>query len=164
MELLLVRHAIAEERDPLEWPDDSLRPLSARGEQRFRRAAAGLASTAGRVDLLLSSPYRRAWDTAMLLHDAGWPAPVVCHAATPDAPSGDTLVALRAFVGQDRVALVGHEPALSSLLAILLSGRAERIDWKKGGAACLDCPGLPAPAQATLRWFATPRLLRGLAG
>ena len=42
MDVYLIRHAIAELRDATRWPDDSLRPLSDEGSERFRRAARGL--------------------------------------------------------------------------------------------------------------------------
>ena len=94
MELYLVRHAIAEERDPRRWPDDAQRPLSERGRARFARAAAGLRTLGVEVDLLLSSPYARAWATAEILsEEAGWPAPVVVD------DSDNTLLAAYGFSG-----------------------------------------------------------------
>src|SRR5262249_18753372 len=76
MELLLVRHAIAAERDPSRWPDDRDRPLTSQGEERMRRAARGLGRIAPEVDLAFASPLVRAWRTAEILHEEiGWPAP-----------------------------------------------------------------------------------------
>ena len=64
--LYLVRLAIAEERGAA-WPDDAKRPLTADGAKRWRREAAGLAALDARPDLILTSPYARARQTADLL-------------------------------------------------------------------------------------------------
>ena len=77
MDLYLVRHAIAEDRDHARWPDDADRPLSAKGIERFEREARGLATLVPDVDILLASPFSRAWHTAEILtKEAGWPPPV----------------------------------------------------------------------------------------
>ena len=63
MKLLILRHAIAVPRGTPGIPDDE-RPLTAKGEQRFRRAARGLARIARRPDAILTSPLPRALRTA----------------------------------------------------------------------------------------------------
>jgi len=147
----VVRHAIAEDRDADRWPDDALRPLTADGERRFRRAARGLREIAPSVDAILASPYARAWRTAEILYEeAGWPAPEPC----------DRLEAWRqpdeAFDVLPRtgsVAVVGHEPLLSGLVGLLL-GADVAMDFKKGGVALVE--------DGVLRWYATPKMLRAL--
>ena len=166
MDLLLVRHAIAAERDPVAWPDDSLRPLTEEGERRFRPAARGLHRVVPTVELVLASPYARAWRTAELLHDeAGWPSPEACDALAAAQSPAAGLEAVRARAPVTPVALVGHEPYLSSLAALLLVGdqAALHLELKKGGALLLAVNGAPAPGRAALRWHATPRILRALA-
>jgi phosphohistidine phosphatase len=161
-ELLIVRHAIAEDRDPARFADDSARPLSAAGAERFARAARGLGRLAPGVELVLSSPYARAWQTAEILeHEAGWPAPERCAALEAICSAGDALGAL-AGRPERSVAVVGHEPQLSELASLLLAGdeSAARLELKKGGVALLACPGGPRPGTAVLRWSATPKLLR----
>ena len=78
--LYLVRHAVAEERGPA-WPDDSQRPLTEEGAKRWRRQAAGLAALEARPDLILTSPFTRARQTADLLAAAL----MVLLGITPDA-------------------------------------------------------------------------------
>ena len=58
MKLLLVRHAIAEERGP-RYPDDSLRPLTAAGIEKMREATAGIERLV-RPNRILTSPFTRA--------------------------------------------------------------------------------------------------------
>ncbi len=165
IEVYLVRHAIAENRDEARWPDDSRRPLTAEGAARFRRAARGLSHIVPTVDRVLSSPYPRAWQTAEILRDeAGWPAPEPCDqlaaARSPDA----ALELLRGHSANTSLALVGHEPNLSSLASLLLAGdgSALQLELKKGGVIALECEADPRATVAVLRWAASPRILRAL--
>jgi phosphohistidine phosphatase len=165
VELYLVRHAIAEDRDVARWPDDALRPLTPDGAARFARAARGLARIAPDVDAVLSSPYRRAWETAEVLErEAGWPAPEPSTALEATRSAHDALAALGEVAELASVALVGHEPQLSMLASLLLTGDARMwgLDLKKGAVALLDCGGPPTPRTALLRWSASPKLLRVL--
>src|SRR5262245_13104196 len=78
MELYLIRHAIAENRDPERWLADAERPLSEKGRRGFRRAASGLRSLGAEPPaVVLASPAARAWETGQILAEgAGWPEPV----------------------------------------------------------------------------------------
>jgi phosphohistidine phosphatase len=166
VKVYLVRHAIASQRDPARWPDDSARPLTPEGEQRFARAARGLARRLPPPEVVLASPFARAWRTAELLQEVGgWPAPVVCREAEADRPSRDGLRALARAATHGAVALVGHEPNLSELASLLLSGdvAAVPIQMKKGGVAQLFIDGRPRPGSATLLSVLPPAILRSLA-
>jgi len=165
MEIYLVRHAIAEDRDPDRWPDDSVRPLTEEGERRFRKAARGLAARFAAPDVVLASPFARAWRTAELLHEeAGWPDPEPCPELEAGRSPKDGVQALARTATRSVVATVGHEPNLSELASLLLAGhdQAVSIRMKKGGAAVLQLDGRPRPASATLLWLLTPAVLRAL--
>src|SRR5581483_9129297 len=98
----------------------------AEGTRSFKRAARGLRALVPEVQLVLSSRYVRAWQTALLLQrEAGWPAPLECH-ALGEAPPEEVLAALQPHATLDRVALVGHEPHLHELASLLLTGAATR--------------------------------------
>lgn len=162
VKVVLVRHAIAADRDPATWPDDSRRPLTPDGVERFRRAARGLARLVPDVDVVLASRYARAWQTAELLHaEAGWPAPEPCSELEASAEPAEAAEALRRRDDAGTIALVGHEPHLSSLGSLLLSGdeAGVRLDLKKGGAALLAIDD----GRATLVWHVPPRVLRMIA-
>jgi phosphohistidine phosphatase len=166
MDLYLVRHGLAFDRDPDRWPDDGDRPLTPEGEERFRGVARGLGRIAPPVAASLSSPLVRAWRTAELLaEEAGWPDPM----PTPALGTGFTPEAVLALVARDSqgsAALVGHEPDLSRLASYLLAGSPDAVpmQMKKGGVACLRIEGSPAPGSALLRWLAGPKLLRAVGG
>ncbi|MBA3951214.1 MAG: histidine phosphatase family protein [Rubrobacter sp.] len=168
MDLYLVRHAAAHERDPELWPDDSLRPLSPEGEESFRRSATGLARLAPRVDALLSSPFERAWRTAEILAGLeGWPDPKSWTPLEPTLPPEKAVYALEAYERAEFVAVVGHRPGLHELASYLLTGDAAGADItiKKGGVVCVRFEGPFAPPGAgRLRWLATPKILRTMTG
>jgi phosphohistidine phosphatase len=166
VEVLLVRHAIAAERDDSKWPDDRDRPLTKQGEDRMRRAAQGLGRIAAEADGVFSSPLARAWRTAEILHEEiGWPAPEAWSQLEPDRPAAQAVLSLAPHAGAGRVALVGHEPQLSEIASYLLAGKGHRgvdLEMKKGGIACVGVDGEPGPGAGWLRWMATPRILRML--
>ena len=164
-EIYLVRHAVAEKRDPARWPDDSLRPLAPNGIARFRSAARGLGRIVSTVDLVLSSSYTRSWETAELLsEEARWPAPERCRELEADQTPGAALHALQALSKPSALALVGHEPNLSSLASLLLTGYEDalELELKKGAVAFVEIQGDVPPGTGVLRWSATPKILRAL--
>jgi phosphohistidine phosphatase len=163
MELLIIRHAIAFERDPDRWADDAARPLSPSGVRRSRKAAAGLKEICKVPDRLLTSPLTRARETAKILTEvAGWPAAKIAPELSPG--EGATVVLmLLAKERSKRVALVGHQPDLSALLTacLLEAGSNLPIEMKKNAVACLSFDGRARAGRAALKWLATPRMLRG---
>jgi phosphohistidine phosphatase len=163
LHLYLVRHAIAEERGPA-WPDDSLRPLTAEGVKRWRRQASGLVAIDARPDVILTSPYTRARQTADLLAAAFPKKPKVMElpALQPGVKPRDVLRALEADGRVASLALVGHEPGLGELAALLV-GFKTAPEFKKGGVARVDVAILPPPAgSGQLQWWLTPKILRTL--
>jgi phosphohistidine phosphatase len=163
MNLYLVRHAIAGVRDPNQWPDDSLRPLTKKGARRFRKAALGLGRFTPPPDVVLSSPYARAWQTAEILaEEVDWPNPEACDALKEYAPS-DVMAALASHASAATVALVGHEPYLSAL-TLTLMGQSPRtsLEMKKGAAACVRLEQLNFTNPGILLWSLPPRAMRAL--
>jgi|SRR5579864_2358279 len=164
MDLYLVRHAIAFDPDSTKWPDDRDRPLTSQGEKRFARAARGLAELVDSVDVVLSSPFVRAWRTAELLHKAGWPAPTRCEALEAGRAPAEALQALQAHASAAAVALVGHEPSMHELASYLLTAEANhaQVEFRKGGVARLTIDPALRPGSATLVWMLQPKILRAV--
>ena len=163
MELLIVRHAIAFERNSRRWADDGTRPLSPPGIKRSRKAAAGLKELCEVPDRLLTSPLVRATQTAKILTQvAGWPPAEIA----PELIPGKGAAAVLTLLGRDRskrIALVGHQPDLSLLLTacLLMDSGEVQIELKKNAVACLSFAGKIRAGRATLKWLATSRMLRG---
>jgi phosphohistidine phosphatase len=166
MDLLIVRHAIAFERNTRRWRDDGERPLSAEGMVRARKAAAGLRHITERPQCVLSSPLVRARQTAAILTEkAGWPQAVECAALAPDESPEDVFTVL-ATHKEKIVAVVGHQPSLGKLLAAclppqVLGGVApQAFELKKMGVALVSFAKSPRAGAGTLQWFVPPRVLR----
>lgn len=161
MTLLLLRHAAAMPRGTAGVGDDE-RPLTPSGKAAFRVAARGLARIARRPDVLLTSPLARARATAEIAARAFSRIVPTVEPALADESVNGLVIALKMYPLDATIALVGHEPGLSSLLARLLGAfEGERLAFRKGGAALLDLPDGPA-AHGRLIWFLTPRVLRAL--
>src|SRR5882724_4152738 len=164
MDLLIVRHAIAFERDRHRWHEDANRPLSPAGIRRARKAAAGLKELTKRPQRLWTSPLVRAKQTAQILtHIAGWPAAE----EAPELSPGEPALAVLDLLAKDSsklTAVVGHQPGLSHLLAACLlgGGGSLPIEMKKNAVACVSFEGKPRAGHAALKWLATPRMLRAL--
>lgn len=164
MDLFLVRHAIAANRDPERWPDDSLRTLTEEGESRFRVAARGVKRIVPSVDVALASPYPRAWRTAEILaEEAGWPHPEKSSELEAERPAAGVLPLIRRRARQvSSLALVGHEPQLSELASLLLTGSEDgaAIEMKKGAMLSLWVEN--GPGSTMLQWLAPPKVLRSV--
>ncbi len=127
MDLFLLRHGIAEERfDGLDHPE---RALTCEGLARTAAVARSLVKRGVQVDLLLTSPFRRALETAQIAMDAGLASELRVEAALE--PGGSVEALVRNLSG--RVCLVGHEPDLSSLAARLLQLPPAGLTLKKAG-------------------------------
>src|SRR5688500_10778707 len=114
MELYLLRHAIAHERNRARWPNDSQRPLTSAGRRRFRDAARGLKQWLPKRAVILTSPYVRARETAAILSKiAKLPRVVECPEIASGAPVRKAFELLRSRK-EGAVVLVGHEPNLST--------------------------------------------------
>lgn len=161
MNLYLLRHGIAAERNPSRFPDDAARPLTAEGREKLTRIARAFRALELEFDLVLSSPYVRARDTAeLVVRVAALDRPVeLCEhlAADGDGRRLITELAARRPVPQD-VLLVGHEPYLSSLASRLLTG-GPGLDLvlKKGGLCKLAVAKLRAGQCAVLEALLAPR-------
>lgn len=162
MNLFILRHGIAVERDPHSFPDDSRRPLTMKGEDRIRLICDAMQALELSFDCILSSPYLRASQTAEIVA-ATLGLRKNLEFSDELKPEGD-LKALVRHVNRlqpvpENILLVGHEPDLSELVSQLISGEPKAaIDLKKGGLARLEIETQLRPGPcATLAWLLTPK-------
>jgi phosphohistidine phosphatase len=163
MDLYLIRHAIAEESSPT--GRDAERALTTEGKAKMRRCAAGLRAIDVRLDLILTSPYRRTVETAEIVAEAlGGVETHVLQELAAGGEMGVLLAALRPYRQVEALALVGHQPDLGHLASQLMSGSPSScpLPFKKGGVACLEIPLPRGPLRGELVWFVTPKQLRAL--
>ena len=167
MELLVIRHGVAEEREAFAatGKDDSLRPLTKEGRWKMERAARGLRRVLPSLDVIATSPFTRAAQTAKIVAAAYADVDIErLDALTPEASPRTFVAWLRERAADDRVAIVGHEPHLGSLVYWFLTrDTAEgRIALRKGGACLLTFDAKPQAGKATLIASLTPSILRRL--
>ena len=157
MEIFLVRHGVAVEREG-EGPD-AFRPLTGKGRRRFRKTARSFARLGCKLDLILTSPLVRAVQTAEILAGEAKHGDVaILEELDPKYEAADLLKALRKRANGSRsVALVGHEPQLSSVLAALAGVEAETLDLKKGAIVRLEARDPSQRGSAAAIWSLKPR-------
>lgn len=149
----LVRHGIAGES-----PLDESRTLTDKGRRRFRRAARAFARMEEPVNAIFTSPLVRAVQTAEILAGALKVARVqVLEELRFEHPPKAVLAALaRQVKDGEAVALVGHEPQMSGLLAALAQLGPERLEVRKGSILRVDVDALP-PSSAEFKWWMKPK-------
>ena len=139
MQLLVIRHAIAENRDDYATTgaDDDERPLTPVGKRRMRRNAEGLRRAATHVEVLAASPLVRAQQTARILADEFRLRDVeTLEALRPEGHPRELLTWLAKQSPDAVVAVVGHEPNVGALVSWCVAGvDTPKVAFKKGGAA-----------------------------
>src|SRR5439155_14034891 len=138
---------------PARWPDDAQRPLTARGAERTRLAARGLARVERSGTAILTSPYVRATETATILgEELGLEDTIeTTELLAPSDAHRAMLHRLAAMEDSSRVFLVGHEPDLGKLAGFLLFGTTNTaLPLRKAGACALSFEGTVRAGAAEL--------------
>jgi phosphohistidine phosphatase len=168
MRVLLIRHALAEEREnfALHHNDDNLRPLLPTGKKKMYKAVKGLRTLLPSLDVIASSPLTRALETATILHETYQQAKFVQINALAPGQSAHSIAAWLQKQGHETnaLALVGHEPDLGQLATWLLAGNNVEpfVEFKKSAMLLLEFPYTIGPGQAQLCWLLNPSQLRHL--
>jgi phosphohistidine phosphatase len=147
--------------------NDSERPLTSEGERKLRRIAEAMKTLGLFFDLILSSPYLRACQTAEIVADAlhARKRLVFSDTLTPGGSSKKLVEFLNHLDPRpEDVLLVGHEPYLSELISLLISGRSGlAVVMKKGGLCKLSVNSLQHGRCAALEWLLTPKQMTEMA-
>jgi phosphohistidine phosphatase len=158
--LFILRHGIAVEPGSPGFENDADRPLIPKGVRRLRSVAAALKKMELTFDLILSSPFLRARQTAEIV--AGElklkKRLQISDALAPGGNEKDLLWQLNeSQPAPENVLLVGHEPYLSRLISLLISGDEDAaVEMKKGGLCKLEVVELHCGQCAKLIWLLTP--------
>jgi phosphohistidine phosphatase len=163
MRLYLVRHGLAEEHNPT---GDAERALTPKGRLRMAEQAKGLRDLKVRPEIILTSPLRRARETATIIAEA---LGGIRLEDLPELGQGaygpaDILTALHPYDQLKEIALVGHLPGLGELASFMLTGSTSecQIELKKGGVVCLDHFDGGQQDRFVLIWSLPPKVLRSL--
>lgn len=166
MNLYIVRHAIAVPRGTPGYDDDGQRPLTDKGRKKMEKIVEGIHQLDVTLDVILSSPYVRARDTAKILAKEFNMKDKLAFSdhLIPPGDYENLIDEIREKYDVDNLALVGHEPMLSGLISWLTAGNtAMMVTFKKGGIACLIADRLYEEHRATLLWLLTPAIMVELA-
>jgi len=163
MQIFLLRHAIAVPRGTPNIQDDD-RPLTDEGRIRMEKEAVGIGRIVKQIDVILTSPYKRAFETAMITARAmGLTGSLhTFEPLKPGIPYKILMNALKTYTDKENVLLVGHEPDLSNIAAKLINMPEPNIDFKKGSLCCIEVDEIPPQHPGLLRWLLKPSQLRDL--
>jgi phosphohistidine phosphatase len=162
MILYLVRHGIAVDRTDPKSPAEPERPLTAKGVQKSRQAALGLKELGVKPDLILTSPYVRAAQTAEIFAEALGVSQEKIRACEALKPAGNPsdVVKEAARLRAKEAMCFGHAPHLDQMISQLAGARGTFTALKKVGVACME---QGAGGRWELLWILTPKMLRQLA-
>jgi len=161
MNLYIIRHAIAVEAGTPEYESDNQRPLTDKGKKKMQKIAQGLKGLKVEINLILTSPYLRAEQTAEILKrvfDLSKAEVIETEHLTP-LGYGDQLINIinKKYAEVENIALVGHEPSLSNMISMLVAGDPDlSFTLKKGGVCRLSVDNLQYARCATLDWLLSP--------
>lgn len=162
MDFFILRHAIAVEREMSD--NDFERPLTTDGERKLRRVVKGIREMELSFDLILSSPYVRARQTAEIVAKSlGQEKELrLWESLGADSTPREFLAEFRALEpAPASPVVVGHEPFLSSLIALLVTGTPRSfVTFKKAGLCKLQIEAMRPGKCATMEWLLTPRHLQ----
>ncbi len=156
MQIYLLRHGIAE--DAAQGRPDSERPLTSEGREKLRRVLKRARSADCAPSVILSSPYRRAMETAAVAAEvlAYGNEIVKAPSLMPDGSPEDVWQEIRRRPGERAILLSSHEPLMSTMVAFLLDSPALLVDMKKAALVRIECERLGPRPKGVLKWMLTP--------
>jgi phosphohistidine phosphatase len=161
MNLYILRHGLAVEPGSDGFNKDSERPLTPKGERKLWKIAQALEALDVSFDWILSSPYVRARQTADIIAEGlGLRKRIeLSESLTPSGSAKKLLEQIRhRQPPPEDILLVGHEPYLSDLIALLISGSTGiAVTMRKGGLCKLTAEALEYDQCAALEWLLTPK-------
>lgn len=162
MQLYVVRHGIAVDRQDPKCPSDPERYLTEEGVEKTRQVAKGMAALGITGDLFLTSPYVRATQTAEIFASALDYAKQKIRRTDLLLPGAEPSLLFRELARDKQassVFLFGHAPQLDDVIAAALGSKKHVTALKKAGVALVELKRVSPPI-AVLVWLAIPKLLR----
>ncbi len=162
MQLYIVRHGIAVDREDPKCPPDPERYLTEEGVEKTKQVAAEVAALGVTADLLFTSPYVRAAQTAEIFAAALDYAKQKIRHSNLLLPGTEPTLLFRELAKERQassVFLFGHAPQLDDIIATALGSKRHFTALKKAGVAQVELKRV-SPPMGVLVWLATPKLLR----
>ena len=160
MEIYFLRHANAGE-PRLNPAKDAKRPLDKLGIEQSHDVGRALAAMNVTVDAIISSPLRRATQTAAVVaNEIGHEEKVLTDPALgPSATYEQFQELLRRCSRKDAILVVGHNPTMTEFLNKLINGGGRGVEVKKGAVAKVEKDGR---RPAVLKWCMPPKVVRSI--
>ena len=164
MDVILILHAEAGERDSAQFPDDDRRPITPEGRRKQTTFARVMKKMGIGFDHLVTSPLDRAVQTAEVVAEVfGYREPPLQSEALGSGCTPAAVIKLLGkFAPKDTVALVGHEPTLSAVAAALIGSGDAKIELKKSGVIGIGFNGAPEAGKGVLKYLLKPGHLKKL--
>jgi len=162
MQLYIVRHGIAIDREDPQCPPDPERFLTDEGMEKTKQVAKGVAEVGAVPDLMLSSPYLRAVQTAEIFASALEQNKQKIRKTDLLLPGADPMQLFRELAREKQASAVfifGHAPHLDDLIATAIGSKHHVTALKKAGVALVELRRM-VPPSGELVWLATPKMLR----
>lgn len=161
MNIYILRHAIAVPRGTPGYPNDD-RPLTLEGIEKMKAAAKGISKNISNVDLIMSSPLKRAMSTATIAARSLHYRQKIqtTKSLLPEANPQSLIDELGELKGEKNIMVVGHNPHLEEFASLLLGEKGSVIEFKKGGVCCIEIDGGSVQKPGRLMWLMTPKQLR----
>jgi phosphohistidine phosphatase len=162
MEIYAVRHGIAIDREDPKCPPDPERYLTEEGIEKTKRVAAAVAALGASPDLLLSSPYVRAMQTAEIFASALDYSKQKIRRTDLLLPGAEPSLFFRELAKDKQTSTLfvfGHAPQLDDIIAAALGAKQHITSLKKAGVALIELKRV-SPPNGQLVWLAPPKLLR----
>ncbi|HXY25922.1 MAG TPA: phosphohistidine phosphatase SixA [Candidatus Acidoferrum sp.] len=162
MQLFIVRHGIAIDREDPKCPPDPERYLTEEGVEKTKQVANGVAALGISADLMLTSPYVRSEQTAEIFASALGYSKQRIRRTDLLLPGAEPSLLFRELAKEKQassVFLFGHAPHLDDVIATALGSKKHLTALKKAGVAFLELKRLTPPIGGLI-WLAIPKLLR----
>ncbi len=158
MQVHLLRHGIAEDEQP-GLPDEE-RGLTPEGRRKLRQVLQVAARANVQPSLLLSSPLKRALQTAEIAKRTLNYHGDILHvkALAPGSTVEQVWEEIRSHKGETALLLTGHNPLFEQLAGYLLGYRSMKVEFKKGALLRVDIESFGAEPRGVLRWCITAKL------
>ena len=157
MNVYLLRHGIAEET-PAGGRDED-RELTDEGRQKLSDLLHRVAKAGVKPDTIVTSPYKRALQTAKLAAKIlDGPGPIDNDALVPHGTPRGVWNEIRSYGDSEDVLLASHEPLLSHAVSYLLNAPSLKIEMKKGALVAIEFSSLRGEPHGILRWMMVPKL------
>jgi phosphohistidine phosphatase len=162
MQLYIVRHGIAIDREDPKCPSEAERYLTEEGVEKTKQVAKGIAALGVHADLMVSSPYVRAMQTAAIFAAAlDYPKQKIRRTDSL-LPGAEPIAVLRELAREKNASSVfcfGHAPHVDGLLAAAVGAQHHITSMKKSGVTLVELKRL-SPPNGQLVWLVTPKVIR----